>query len=69
LFSFLFFSFLLFYFILFPPPLPRAPCVYLFNRLKQSTNLPIAAYHVSGEYAMLKAAYQKGMAIYLVFIF
>jgi delta-aminolevulinic acid dehydratase/porphobilinogen synthase len=61
----------MFYFILFyyPRPLPRAPCVYLFNRLKQSTNLPIAAYHVSGEYAMLKAASQKGMAIYLVFIF
>ena len=29
-------------------------------RLKQSTNLPIAAYNVSGEYAMVKAAAQQG---------
>eukprot|EP00953_Heterococcus_sp_UTEX-ZZ885_P034975 18086-Heterococcus_DN1.PRE.3 len=28
--------------------------------LKTSTNLPIAAYHVSGEYAMLKAAVERG---------
>ena len=29
-------------------------------RIKQSTNLPIAAYNVSGEYAMVKAAAQQG---------
>ncbi len=29
-------------------------------RVKTQTNLPVAAYHVSGEYAMLKAAAAKG---------
>ncbi|MEM7795698.1 MAG: porphobilinogen synthase [Cyanobacteria bacterium P01_C01_bin.118] len=29
-------------------------------RIKQNTNLPIAAYNVSGEYAMVKAAAQQG---------
>ncbi len=29
-------------------------------RIKQHTNLPVAAYNVSGEYAMLKAAAQQG---------
>ncbi len=29
-------------------------------RLKQHTNLPVAAYNVSGEYAMVKAAAQQG---------
>lgn len=29
-------------------------------RLRQESNLPIAAYNVSGEYAMVKAAAQKG---------
>ncbi len=29
-------------------------------RVKSQTNLPVAAYHVSGEYAMLKAAAAKG---------
>jgi porphobilinogen synthase len=32
--------------------------------LKQNTNLPIAAYHVSGECAMLKAACQNGWLEY-----
>jgi porphobilinogen synthase len=36
------------------------PYLDIIYRLKQATNLPIAAYHVSGEYAMLKAASQKG---------
>jgi porphobilinogen synthase len=39
------------------PGLPYLDVIY---RLKQSSNLPIAAYHVSGEYAMLKAAAEKG---------
>ncbi len=30
-------------------------------RIRQQTNLPIAAYHVSGEYAMLKAAEERGL--------
>ncbi|WP_198159672.1 porphobilinogen synthase [Picosynechococcus sp. PCC 7003] len=29
-------------------------------RIKQRTNLPVAAYNVSGEYAMVKAAAQRG---------
>lgn len=29
-------------------------------RLRQQTNRPIAAYHVSGEYAMVMAADEKG---------
>ena len=29
-------------------------------RLREETDLPIAAYNVSGEYAMLKAAAQNG---------
>ncbi len=29
-------------------------------KIKESTNLPIAAYNVSGEYAMVKAAAQRG---------
>merc|ERR1712204_149058 len=32
----------------------------IIHRLKQTTNLPVAAYHVSGEYSMLKAAVEKG---------
>jgi porphobilinogen synthase len=28
--------------------------------MRKQTNLPIAAYHVSGEYAMIKAAHEKG---------
>ena len=39
------------------PGLPYLDVIY---RLKQATNLPIAAYHVSGEYAMLKAAAERG---------
>ncbi|MFM8009218.1 MAG: porphobilinogen synthase, partial [Dolichospermum sp.] len=29
-------------------------------QVKLATNLPVAAYNVSGEYAMIKAAAQKG---------
>jgi porphobilinogen synthase len=29
-------------------------------RVRQSTDLPLAAYNVSGEFAMLKAAAQRG---------
>ena len=32
----------------------------IIRRLKDASDLPIAAYHVSGEYAMLKAAVEKG---------
>ena len=39
------------------------PAVYyldVIHRLKESTDLPVAAYNVSGEYAMIKAAAEKG---------
>ena len=36
------------------------PYLDVIQRLRTATHLPIAAYHVSGEYAMLKAAAQKG---------
>ncbi|MBT3235783.1 MAG: porphobilinogen synthase [Bdellovibrionales bacterium] len=39
------------------PGLPYLDVIY---RLKQNTTLPIAAYNVSGEYAMIKAAAQNG---------
>mmetsp|Transcript_21740 Transcript_21740/g.19811 ORF Transcript_21740/g.19811 Transcript_21740/m.19811 type:complete len:398 (+) Transcript_21740:30-1223(+) len=39
---------------------PGLPYLDIIYRLKQSTKLPIAAYHVSGEYSMLKAAVSKG---------
>ena len=31
------------------------------SKLKESSHLPICAYHVSGEYAMIKAAEEKGL--------
>ena len=39
---------------------PGLPYLDVILRLKQSTNLPVAAYHVSGEYSMLKAAAERG---------
>lgn len=39
---------------------PGMPYLDVIHRLRCETVLPIAAYHVSGEYAMLKAAAQKG---------
>ena len=39
---------------------PGMPYLDVILRLRQETNMPIAAYHVSGEYAMLKAAAEKG---------
>ncbi len=35
------------------------PYLDVILRLRQASNLPIAAYHVSGEYAMIKAAAEK----------
>ena len=43
--------------LLVKPALPYLDVIY---RLKQETHLPIGAYHVSGEYAMVMAAAQKG---------
>lgn len=39
---------------------PGMPYLDIIWRLKQATSLPIAAYHVSGEYAMMKAAAANG---------
>ncbi|KAG8458683.1 hypothetical protein KFE25_012881 [Diacronema lutheri] len=36
------------------------PYLDVIRRLKENTQLPVAAYHVSGEYAMLKAAAERG---------
>ena len=39
---------------------PALAYLDVIQRLKQNTNLPIACYNVSGEYAMVKAAAQQG---------
>jgi porphobilinogen synthase len=39
---------------------PALPYLDLVRRIKDETRLPLAAYHVSGEYAMLKAAIAAG---------
>ena len=39
---------------------PALPYLDLVHRVKQDTQLPLAAYNVSGEYAMLKAAIAAG---------
>jgi porphobilinogen synthase len=39
---------------------PALPYLDLVRRIKDETRLPLAAYHVSGEYAMLKAAVAAG---------
>jgi porphobilinogen synthase len=39
---------------------PALPYLDILWRVRQQTNLPLAAYHVSGEYAMVKAAAAQG---------
>jgi porphobilinogen synthase len=39
---------------------PAVPYLDVIRRAKQATAFPLAAYHVSGEYAMIKAAVQNG---------
>jgi porphobilinogen synthase len=39
---------------------PALPCLDIIYRVKQETKFPLAAYSVSGEYAMIKAAAEKG---------
>mmetsp|Transcript_3749 Transcript_3749/g.6476 ORF Transcript_3749/g.6476 Transcript_3749/m.6476 type:complete len:404 (-) Transcript_3749:102-1313(-) len=39
---------------------PGMPYLDIIRRLKDNSDLPIAAYHVSGEYAMIKAAVERG---------
>jgi porphobilinogen synthase len=40
---------------------PALPCLDLIRRAKDEFGSPLAAYQVSGEYAMIKAAAQRGM--------
>jgi porphobilinogen synthase len=39
---------------------PATPYLDVVRRVKQATGAPLAAYHVSGEYSMLKAAAEQG---------
>jgi porphobilinogen synthase len=39
---------------------PALPYLDVVRRVKETTNLPVAAYSVSGEYAMIKAASRNG---------
>jgi len=39
---------------------PGMPYLDIIKLLRQNSHLPISAYHVSGEYAMMKAAVEKG---------
>jgi porphobilinogen synthase len=39
---------------------PAGPYLDVIRELRENTALPIAAYQVSGEYAMIKAAAQNG---------
>jgi porphobilinogen synthase len=40
---------------------PALPYLDVIRRVKDATRLPVAAYNVSGEYAMLKAAVAAGL--------
>uniref|UniRef100_A0A0D3KF82 porphobilinogen synthase n=1 Tax=Emiliania huxleyi (strain CCMP1516) TaxID=280463 RepID=A0A0D3KF82_EMIH1 len=42
------------------PTPPGLPYLDVVHRFRQLTSLPVAAYHVSGEYSMLKAAAERG---------
>jgi porphobilinogen synthase len=39
---------------------PALPCLDVIRRVKDATRVPVAAYNVSGEYAMVKAAAVAG---------
>src|ERR1700754_2610841 len=40
---------------------PALPYLDIIRRVRESTDLPVAAYNVSGEYAMIKAAAAQGL--------
>jgi len=40
---------------------PAGPCLDLLRRAKERFGSPLGAYQVSGEYAMIKAAAERGM--------
>jgi len=39
---------------------PAGPYLDIIRRVKEATGYPVAAYQVSGEYAMIKAAAERG---------
>jgi porphobilinogen synthase len=39
---------------------PAVPYLDIVRMVKERFDLPVAAYHVSGEYAMIKAAAERG---------
>jgi porphobilinogen synthase len=39
---------------------PALPYLDVLRRVRETTDLPLAAYNVSGEYTMIKAATQSG---------
>jgi porphobilinogen synthase len=39
---------------------PAMPCLDIIHRVRELTRVPIAAYQVSGEYALIKAAGERG---------
>lgn len=39
---------------------PALPYLDIISKIKEKTLLPVGAYHVSGEYAMIMAAHEKG---------
>lgn len=43
---------------------PGLPYLDVIRAVREATTLPVAAYHVSGEYSMLKAAAERGMLDY-----
>jgi porphobilinogen synthase len=40
---------------------PAMPCLDVIRAVREATDLPVAAYNVSGEYAMVKAAAERGL--------
>jgi len=43
---------------------PALPCLDVISEVRREFDVPVAAYNVSGEYAMLKLAGQKGLLDY-----
>ena len=43
---------------------PGLPYLDIVHYVKENTNLPVAVYHVSGEFAMLKSASMNGWLDY-----
>jgi porphobilinogen synthase len=39
---------------------PAGPCLDIIARVKSETGYPVAAYQVSGEFAMIRAAAERG---------